>query len=222
MIDPEALAEITRHLVDADRELSAVVDAHPDLPVSYVARARFRFESASSPAAALVADAVAEISGVRFAAGAISDYARVAALTEALAGEHDLGLFCEAQLNTGALFMRTGAFASAREVATRAIDKLRSTGDGDPLARRALGAAHQLRGTAFHFEGRVDEALSEYDRALAAGAESAELRSNRGEALVTLERFEEATADYERALALDDDNAEAKAALAQLAARAVR
>jgi predicted O-linked N-acetylglucosamine transferase (SPINDLY family) len=79
-------------------------------------------------------------------------------------------------------------------------------------APKDAGVFHAL-GALLHRRGRFEEALTNYDRALATTPGDLQLVLDRGYALESLGRLEEATAAYERALALDTGNAQALAGL---------
>jgi tetratricopeptide (TPR) repeat protein len=88
-------------------------------------------------------------------------------------------------------------------------------GEADRLARTIIGiepdhfdALHLVAFIDMQ-QGRFDEALAGYDRALAVRPDDAHALYNRGVALHLLQRFDAALASYDRALALQPDYAEA-------------
>ena len=97
-----------------------------------------------------------------------------------------------------AIALKRAMFDACITLATHALEV--SPGHVEVLANR--GAA--LRRT-----NRIDEALADYDRALAAGAPTPTLLVNRGIALAAMNRHAEAISQYERAIALDPRHAPA-------------
>lgn len=97
-----------------------------------------------------------------------------------------------------AIALKRSRFHDCITLATEALDVL--PGHVEVLANR--GAA--LRRT-----NRIDEALSDYERALASGAPTPSLLVNRGIAFAALNRHGEAIAQYDRAIALDPRHAPA-------------
>src|SRR5215475_11833364 len=86
-------------------------------------------------------------------------------------------------------------------------------GEADDLARAILSikadyfdALHLLAVISTQ-QRRFDEALANYDRALALRPDDADALCNRGVTLHELQRFDEALASYDRALALRPDYA---------------
>ncbi|NUP06771.1 MAG: hypothetical protein HOW73_12015 [Polyangiaceae bacterium] len=203
MIDSaELLAQLAANLSDGDRALSDAIEKHPDEPVAFVARARFRYESALSLGTPGMAQAVAEATGMDYFRGALDDYTRVIELSEALSEEHADAVLCECFLNIASILMRLGALGPSCDAATLAIERVSDRADGDPLKRRVLAQGHKARGTARHLQGLVAEAVEDYGPALQLDPEDGETASNRGEALVTLGRFADAVADFDRAVEL--------------------
>jgi tetratricopeptide (TPR) repeat protein len=60
-------------------------------------------------------------------------------------------------------------------------------------------------GKAFYFEGRFEDAIAAFDRALDLESENAKAWFSRGTALAKLQQFEEAISAYERAIAVKSD-----------------
>ncbi len=79
------------------------------------------------------------------------------------------------------------------------------------------GKYHHLLGEVMRKEGRLNEALSEYDEAERLGGESAELLKDRGTAQKWLKKSRAAKESYERALELSPDDREARQDLGNLA-----
>src|SRR5262249_42639665 len=68
---------------------------------------------------------------------------------------------------------------------------------------------HLHRGALLHQKGRLDEALTSYDRALAIRPDYVEALNNRGALLEDLKRPDDALASYDRAITLNPGYADA-------------
>ena len=101
---------------------------------------------------------------------------------------------------TGLLRVRQQDFAAAHQYFTRAIAA------APPNAMAALFAD---RGEALRQMDRTQEALWDFDQALAANPGLVATWNNRGLALSALKRFDEALASFDRALALSPQSPEA-------------
>jgi tetratricopeptide (TPR) repeat protein len=108
----------------------------------------------------------------------------------------------------------TPTFPEAMKRAVAAYEHGR-LGEADDLARAILGVrpdyfdALHLIAVINARQRRFDEALANYDRALAVQRDHAEALCNRGVTLHELRRFDEALASYDRAVAMQPDYAEA-------------
>ncbi len=78
-----------------------------------------------------------------------------------------------------------------------------------------FGAAHSYLGYALLGQGRPDEVLAHYQRAVEIEPDSAEARYNLGRTFARLGRFDEAMAQYQKALEIKPDLAEAHHNLGQ-------
>jgi Flp pilus assembly protein TadD len=77
-------------------------------------------------------------------------------------------------------------------------------------------------GTALLHQGRGEEALKTFDKAVQLRPDSAELWNNLGDVLLKLERPDEALLSFQHALTLDPHNSEAAARSASLASELSR
>ncbi|MCC6887171.1 MAG: tetratricopeptide repeat protein [Hyphomicrobiales bacterium] len=114
----------------------------------------------------------------------------------------------EAWLARGRVRLTWQGFKDALSDFTRALE-----------LRPGNAEAHDLRAWALHHLGRLDEALSEVERALMradSGATTASALETRAHVLQGLGRFDEAAADARKALSLDPDLEQARALLAYL------
>jgi len=78
---------------------------------------------------------------------------------------------------------------------------------GSAIALNASAAAHNNRAIALQKLGRLDEALGDFDQAIALEPDYAEAYNNRGDAFRELGRLDEALAGFDQAIALKPDYA---------------
>ncbi|WP_063856602.1 ATP-binding protein [Kitasatospora griseola] len=80
---------------------------------------------------------------------------------------------------------------------------------GQALDRPGRAVAHRLRGIGHHGEGRHDQALADFDRAVELDPDRPEALHSRARSLIAAERYEQALVDLDRAVELDPDFAAA-------------
>ena len=87
--------------------------------------------------------------------------------------------------------------------------------DSESLWTRSLactsdnGIAHAKLGIAFHDQGRLDEAITELQKAVAISPEDAEPHYNLGNAFLQQGRLDDATVHYQKALTINPEDADA-------------
>jgi tetratricopeptide (TPR) repeat protein len=84
------------------------------------------------------------------------------------------------------------------------------------LATEGLAGTYDNRGNAYDNRGLHDQAISDYNQALALKPDDAEAYFNRGDTFEKLGRRDEAIADYRSALNYDPNDDASKRALARL------
>jgi len=86
---------------------------------------------------------------------------------------------------------------------TSTLAQCESALDDARLTQRDRAATHNNLGILFHRAGRPDEALAQFDRALAINSDHAAFWHNRGVALMGAQEFPDAVTHFTRALELD-------------------
>jgi tetratricopeptide (TPR) repeat protein len=109
--------------------------------------------------------------------------------------------------NLGMCYVDAGLPGEAVPCFSQAIELKRD--NSTAYSNRGSAFIHNDRGIAFARMNRLDEAVQDYDTAIALNPDYAEAYVNRGAAYADSNRFNEALQDYSRAVALQPDNARA-------------